>query len=286
MIARAGVAIAAAWYLVACGLVRDSDPLALDRDVFLLESVVFTGSRTVFAVSGFAHREGGPPPVVALFLEGPEGRVQFTPVEHSAECPSLPFGGSTTGVFQCLYAVVSAPIAGNTVLKLAGSGPEGPIEGSTITPDEPTVLVPERDTVVMRVGSAGNIASITIRLAAAPRGVQALILNIASIEVVLNDGEIRQDCMAITDPPSGEALDSEVDVSLRVRFVQCDGAPVSWREITMRLRILGYDDRYRAFVDAAERGIIRQPWPAFGLSGAIGVFASAAVSRTVSIRIR
>lgn len=265
-----------------CDLVHPMDPVALDPDVVLVESVLFAGSAEVYAATGFPHLEAGAPPSLSLSLEGPNFSTPLQPASAPGRCGPLP--GLAWGTYQCLYARLDTPVAPGGRYRLRGAGPAGEIAGESIVTRAPTLIAPATDTVVRRTLADGRLALIGLTFVSPPE-VDQVVLSIHHLTVLLANGEQRDDCTLITDPSSGAPLQAEGTVELAFRFLSCPGGSANWREFRVSAQVVGYDRAYGRFVRSAGKGILRQPIPDFGLKGAVGVFGSAAESRAVQVTV-
>lgn len=266
-----------------CDLVHPSDPVALDRDVVLVETVLFAGSDEIHAVVGFPHRNGGASPALSLSIDGPSASTPLQPASAPSRCGLL--SPKAWGVYQCLRAGLGAPLASGERFRLRGAGPAGEIVGETTIPRAPTLAAPASDTVVARTTANGELASIRLTFASPPE-VDLVELAIHDLTVRLANGEERDDCTLITNPASGAPLPREGTVELAFRFLSCPGGATGWREFRVSAQVVGYDGAYGRFVRSAGAGILRQPAPDFGLRGAVGVFGSAAASRRVQVTVQ
>ena len=79
-------------------------------------------------------------------------------------------------------------------------------------------------------------------------------------------------------PPYLSAGNDSVDVTIRGEWLP--------PEFRVSLRLIGFEENYSRFVELKDGLLLGQPWPTFGITGALGYFGAGASSRPVSLVIR
>ncbi len=68
-----------------------------------------------------------------------------------------------------------------------------------------------------------------------------------------------------------------------VRLFNPFHAPPQWARIEATLSLLAFDSAYVRFADESDEGVLRPPWPDFGIERGVGLFAAAARSARVRV---
>lgn len=275
--------VAAVIVFVGCDLVRPSNPLALDPNAVLIETVLFAGARDVYALTGFPHRDYGGAPQVTLELHRAGEVASFEPIDSLAPCGAVP--RASIGIYSCLHARLADSLQAGDSYRLVGAGPQGEIRADAKLPSAPVLVSPSSDTTLARNVTGGAIAVTTLKLSTPP-DIRRLALSVRDVRVLLSSGELRKDCALIVDPFPAALLPPADTVTVLLRALSCPGSSGQWRELQVSLQVWGFDSAYSEFALAAGDGILRTPLPNFGLSGAFGVVGSASGSRVFVVVVR
>jgi hypothetical protein len=154
------------------------------------------------------------------------------------------------------------------------------IVGRTRIPPAPRLLAPHDTTI--RV--AGDLWGTTLVLHyAASADAARTVLDVGDV-VVYDTAGVRHDgCALFTDPfPGGEPIPANPPLTVTIRYLlEC--APPQWSRIEATFSLLAFDSAYVRFMAESDQGVLRRPWPAFGIERGVGLFAAAA--RSAGVRV-
>jgi hypothetical protein len=290
------------------GCIRDPDPIALDEFAVSVDAVLEAGvdSAVVFigrpAPGGFSGRDS------YRAVSGAEvALVLGSDTTWLAEDPSAPcVQGASDGDDAgrgCYRAHLAGSIQPGATYGLEITLPDGSrVTGSTVVPHPGEVLSPAPGhRVVARCASEdvcwpappdyAPVALLDLEWRNG-EGVEAVLLHMEAVDVFYRGGTYPgSDCTLGFNVPGGflGVLRSEKTL-WSVPAVQCHGEATAnsrFDSIRARVRVVGVDAAYASYAEALWEGsTIRDASASAGLTGAFGVFGSAAVAAAEIMLIR
>lgn len=290
----------------ACEFVRSPTEVETPRDRLVIHSVLSTGSDTVKVlitlpplpgsadltprpVSGAVVRiEGGG--MEMMLAEGPRGFSDCLVPLRGWDGTLPPSASAGAG---CYAAVVPGGVLAGAryALQIDVPGRE-PVRGTTLVPEVPEWIVPTSDPRLPVEWTSG--IGISEEFLMRWRGTGALVqLPITTTERVFSGGELTDaHCIAIPVRPDGDPVENDGplaerdSVRARIRLANCattqaapgGGQPVVADSAHVQVMLTVYDSAYATHAASVNASIPEQT-ASLGLTGAYGVFGSAAIAR-------
>ena len=264
------VGLTVAVSLGACELVRPNDPLWLNGDIVAMQMVLKGGSSTAEVVIYYPHgpQDREPEARVQLSLDASYGwRTELVRGPCTLTAPA-------SGV--CFKSELPDSIREGQTYALRVETALDTMVGHTRIPRAPRWLRAAQDTSVL-VPDSAQVTPIRLEYIASPDAARTEIA-IDALVVYDRAGKRYDECQLFTDPFVGEAVREGSPLNLQVRRDLLGCAVGDWSRIEASIALLAFDSAYVRFQTASREGVLRWPWPAFGLDRGVGLLASAAHS--------
>ncbi len=282
MSARAPAAVAIL-LAVATGCTNPSVPEMRPESQVVLYGVLRVGTNTAAVMIEEWPEQGGRAPLVGaqVRLTLPDGTLLDLP-ENRATGPGCLIdavsGRPLASEPGCYSAALPVPIGPLEAYALEARLPDGRVvTGSTRTPAPPTVT-PAVDTVSVSFRQTPDRFAIgRVNLtASAAAGAERVDIKPTLASVTENGTTVVPvDCSVRTHVDPFRSPELLATRELRIFGVVCGG----WQTATLRLYATGYDRGYAAYLEHMIEGTsVSAPQAAFGITGAMGVFGSAATT--------
>lgn len=269
-----------AWVTAAAasGCVDPAAPDPIYEDQLVVYSVLRTGSSTVGVVIEAWPAGGGYGPVTGatVSISGPGQTTTLVEAEPGASCQASPEGDPLPSGPGCYTATLPQPVAPLETYTLDIGLPGGEvITGRTTTPAPPDFRA--------------TTDTLEALYANTPEG---LPVAIGPTQVFDAPGAARVEVafsIAAGADPAECAVEAHVDPYLSPALIEshdflfwrliCEGSTSGWSVLDLRLHAAAYDESYASYYRSAldDRGFSGTQ-DAFGLTGAVGVFGSAATT--------